>query len=247
MLLQEVFMQVNTSNGKDHSLRRTVISGIVVLVLTSGIYCLLFVCAGTTHWWQGWFYVIFTFLGSLLSRVLMARRNPDQIAERAQGLIKKDTKSFDRVLMPLIGIVAPLIFSVLAGFDKRFEWSPEFPLWVIISGIGLMVLAYSVTTWAMIVNRFFSSVVRIQKDRGHRVVTSGPYAVVRHPSYMVTMLAYFGMVMLLGSLWALIPAILVNMAYIARTSLEDRTLQKELPGYQEYSTKTRYRLFPGIW
>lgn len=240
-------MQVNKSNVKNPSRQRTVISGIVVLVLTFGIYFLLFVCAGTTHWWQGWFYVIFTLLGSVLSRVLMAKRHPDQIAERAQGLIKKDTKSFDRVLMPLIGIVAPLIFSILAGLDKRYGWSPAFPLWVIVFGIGLMVLAYGVTTWAMIVNRFFSSVVRIQKDRGHQVVSSGPYSFVRHPSYSVTMLAYFGMVMLLGSLWALIPAILVNIAYIVRTSLEDRTLQKELPGYPEYSTKTRYRLFPGIW
>ncbi len=177
----------------------------------------------------------------------MARRNPDQIAERAQGLIKKDTKLFDRILMPLIGFVAPLIFSILAGLDKRHGWSPAFPLWVIVFGIGSMVLAYGVTTWAMVVNRFFSSVVRIQKDRGHQVVSSGPYSIVRHPGYSVTMLAYFGMVMLLGSLWALIPAVLVNIAYVVRTSLEDRTLQKELPGYPEYSARTRYRLFPGIW
>ena len=240
-------MQVNKTPIKNHSNRRTIISGIIVLVLSVGMYSLLFVCAGTTHWWQGWFYVIFTLLGSLLSRAVMAKRNPEQIAERAQGLIKKDTKSFDRVLMPLIGFVAPLIFSILAGFDKRFGWSPVFPLWVIILGIGLMVLAYGVTTWAMAVNRFFSSVVRIQKDRGHQVISEGPYSIVRHPGYSVTMLAYFGMVMLLGSLWTLIPAILVNIGYVVRTSLEDRTLQKELPGYQEYSARTRYRLFPGIW
>ena len=240
-------MQVNEATTKNHSNRRTIISGIIVLVLSFGMYSLLFVCAGTTHWWQGWFYVIFTLLGSLLSRAMMARRNPEQIAERAQGLIKKDTKSFDRVLMPLIGFVAPLIFCILAGFDKRFGWSPVFPLWVIILGIGLMVLAYGITTWAMVVNRFFSSVVRIQKDRGHQVISEGPYSIVRHPGYSVTMLAYFGMVMLLGSLWTLIPAILVNIGYVVRTSLEDRTLQKELPGYQEYSARTRYRLFPGIW
>jgi protein-S-isoprenylcysteine O-methyltransferase Ste14 len=102
-------------------------------------------------------------------------------------------------------------------------------------------------TWAMAVNNYFSLVVRIQKDRGHTVVTGGPYHYVRHPGYVGGILFQLGTPLLLGSMWALIPAGLTVLLLVVRTALEDRTLLKELEGYQEYAQQTHYRLLPGLW
>jgi len=111
----------------------------------------------------------------------------------------------------------------------------------------LMMLGYLLGTWALIENKFFSGVVRIQQDRGHYVVTTGPYRCLRHPGYAGTLLFYLVMPILFDSLWAFIPSLLFFIVTLLRTSLEDRTLQAELPGYADYAKKTRYRLFPGIW
>ena len=101
--------------------------------------------------------------------------------------------------------------------------------------------------WALVENRFFSSVVRIQTDRGHVVCDSGPYRIVRHPGYAGNMLALLGIVLALSSLWTLIPAAAALVIAVIRTTLEDRTLQEELPGYKEYARRVRYRWFPGIY
>jgi protein-S-isoprenylcysteine O-methyltransferase Ste14 len=108
-------------------------------------------------------------------------------------------------------------------------------------------LGYVLSSWALLENRFFSGVVRIQKDRGHQVVSTGPYGFVRHPGYAGALLAYLVTPVLLDSTWAFIPAVLMAGVVILRTALEDRTLQEELPGYKDYARKTRYRLLPGIW
>jgi protein-S-isoprenylcysteine O-methyltransferase Ste14 len=98
-----------------------------------------------------------------------------------------------------------------------------------------------------VANRFFSGHVRIQKERGHTVQTGGPYRFVRHPGYVSSIVSYFSYALMLGSLWALIPAALSGSLFVVRTALEDRTLQDELAGYQAYTRQTRYRLIPGIW
>ena len=103
------------------------------------------------------------------------------------------------------------------------------------------------TTWAESVNRFFEPTVRIQTDRGHRVIDTGPYAIVRHPGYLAAWFFFLGIPLSLGSLWAIIPAIFSCVILVVRTILEDRTLQNELPGYKEYAKRVRYRLLPGIW
>jgi protein-S-isoprenylcysteine O-methyltransferase Ste14 len=111
----------------------------------------------------------------------------------------------------------------------------------------LVLLGYTLATWAMLANRFFSGVVRIQTERGHEVVASGPYAIVRHPGYSGSLLAALGFPLVLSSVWAFLPLILVFVVSIVRTRLEDRTLQSELPGYAEYANTTRHRLLPGVW
>ncbi|MGA7305464.1 MAG: isoprenylcysteine carboxylmethyltransferase family protein, partial [Rhodothermales bacterium] len=122
-----------------------------------------------------------------------------------------------------------------------------FPLWLIVLGFILISLGYSFAVWAVVENRFFSTTVRIQTDRGHVVCDSGPYRIVRHPGYAGNILPLLGIVPALGSVWTLIPAAVALIIMVIRTVLEDRTLQEELPGYREYARRVHYRLIPGIY
>ena len=144
-----------------------------------------------------------------------------------------------------VSIGFPMV--IVAGLDYRYNWSPEFPLWLIVLGFILISLGYAFATWALAENRFFSSVVRIQTDRGHVVCDSGPYRFVRHPGYAGNIPPLFGIVLALGSVWTLIPAALALIITVIRTVLEDQTLQEELPGYRNYARRVRYRLIPGIY
>ena len=136
---------------------------------------------------------------------------------------------------------------IVAGLDHRYNWSPEFPLWLIIIGFILISLGYALAAWALAENRFFPSVVRIQMDRGHVVCDSGPYRIVRHPGYAGNILPLLGIVLAFGSVWTLIPAAVALIIAVIRTGLEDQTLQEELPGYREYARRVHYRLIPGIY
>jgi len=136
---------------------------------------------------------------------------------------------------------------IVAGLDHRYGWSSGFPLWLTVIGFILISLGYAFASWAMAENRFFSSVVRIQVDRGHAVCDSGPYRVVRHPGYAGNIPPLFGIVLALGSVWTLIPAAAATIITLVRTILEDETLHEELPGYRDYARRVRYRLIPGIF
>lgn len=219
--------------------------GLMVLVV------LLFACtpliiSGHWDWWEAWSYAVVGTVGFAASRVLAARRNPGLIDERARSMELQGAKSWDRILAPMVALGGILI-AVVAGLDKRHEWSEPFPLWIKVAALVIIVLGYLLGTWAMLENKFFSGVVRIQKDRGHTVVSTGPYAWIRHPGYAGTLCVYFVTPLLLDSIWALIPALVLVGALVVRTALEDKTLQEELPGYKEFTQKTRYRLIPWIW
>ena len=222
---------------------RLLIGIIVMLVLPAVI---LFGSSGRLNWDMAWVYVGLTAAFSLGSRIIMLWKTPDLIAERGQALDKEDTEPWDKVLMPL-GIIVATVMLIVAGLDKRFEWSPNLPLLLHITAFVITALGYSLGTWATLVNRFFSAVVRIQRERGHVVVTSGPYQYVRHPGYAGAVVTSLATPLLLGSLWALIPAALAVCQLIIRTALEDRTLQEELEGYHDYAARVRYRLLPGVW
>jgi protein-S-isoprenylcysteine O-methyltransferase Ste14 len=135
----------------------------------------------------------------------------------------------------------------IAGLDERFSWSPDLPDYIQIIALAVIFLGSMFGTWAMLANRFFSSHVRIQTDRGHNVVSSGPYRILRHPGYAGAVLGWVAAPVFFSSIWVVIPAVFAIAAGILRTSLEDQTLQEELPGYKEYASKVRYRLVPGIW
>ncbi|MFN2110862.1 MAG: methyltransferase family protein, partial [Anaerolineae bacterium] len=180
-------------------------------------------------------------------RILAERRHPGLMAERQNIENIQEAKTWDKTLAPLMALSVGFPLVIVAGLDHRFDWSPVFPLWLIVLGFFLIALGYAFSVWAFVENRFFSSVVRIQTDRGHEVCDSGPYRIVRHPGYAGNILPLLGIVLALSSLWTLIPAAVALVIAVIRTTLEDRTLQEELPGYQEYAHRVHYRLIPGIY
>ncbi len=205
-----------------------------------------FLASGDWGWGLGWIYLITVLLFTFASRIIAIRLHPGFARERLTASAKEDTKDWDKRIVPFI-LLLPMLSVVIAGLDKRFGWSAPFAGWIHILGLGLIVFGYTVGTWALAVNAFFSSHVRIQTDRGQKVITTGPYAILRHPGYSSGALALFGIPLLLGSYWALLPMFLAFILYIVRTALEDKTLLAELPGYKEYAEKVRFRLIPGIW
>jgi protein-S-isoprenylcysteine O-methyltransferase Ste14 len=207
----------------------------------------LLVCGGDFGWWQAWVYSLLIIAAGVGGRILGERRYPGLTAERQSGESIQGAKAWDKVLSPLMALSISFPMVIVAGLDHRFGWSPVFPLWLIVLGIFLIALGYTFSAWAFMENQFFSSVVRIQTDRGHVVCDSGPYQIIRHPGYAGNILPLLGIVLALSSLGTIIPAVVALVITVIRTALEDQTLQEELPGYQEYARRVRYRLFPGIY
>jgi protein-S-isoprenylcysteine O-methyltransferase Ste14 len=204
----------------------------------------LFLPAGTWAWLKGWLFLGVVLLTGALGAWCIGRLNPELYAARINP--HRGTKPWDKIL---IGFALPAIlaiFAVAALDDGRFQWFPV-PWWV--SGVGyvLFLMGMGIVTWAEAVNKFFEPTVRLQTERGHKVIDTGPYAVVRHPGYVGGILFCVGAALCLGSVWALIPAGLASALLILRTRWEDQTLQAELAGYKEYTERVRYKLIPGAW
>ncbi len=171
---------------------------------------------------------------------------------KAPGLLKermsrnKEIKSLDKIIMTAYSFLLIILLAV-PGLDAvRFGWS-EVPLFVKALGFFGYIPALVFAFWAMRENAYASDVVRIQEDRGHTVCTTGPYRFVRHPMYVGVILFVLCFPLSLGSLYSFIPASLIVVLFIMRTSFEDKTLMEELPGYQEYAQTVRYKLMPGVW
>ncbi len=214
------------------------------LVLLSAIFPLsVFPFAGRWDWIMAWAVVAAMIIATCVSRLLA---HPDLINERASSLRADNTKPWDKLLAPAMAIT-PLLELMVAGLDERYHWSAPLASGLQIAGLALVITGYAIGTWAMVTNPFFSSLVRIQTDRGHHVIDRGPYAIVRHPGYTGNLIACLGFPLALSSLWAFVAVGLVTIVTVARTQLEDRTLQEELPGYVEFSRRTRFRLLPGVW
>ncbi len=218
-----------------------------VIIIHLSIPLILLACGGDIHWWQAWVFSLLIVTAGIGGRIWAEWQHPGLMAERMQALKATDVKAWDKVLAPLMALTLAFPPVIVAGLDHRFGWSPVFPTWLNIIGILLIALGYAFAAWAIAENRFFSSMMRIQTDRGHVVCDTGPYQIVRHPGYAGNLLAMPGIVLALGSAWTLIPAVVALVVAVIRTALEDRTLQEELPGYQEYASRVRYRLFPGIY
>jgi len=240
--------QVLEARAMTPDVKRRIVSWIVQAALGFvGYSAILFLSAGRLDWVWGW-----VFLGLLaailISHVLiLVPINPKLLAERSKGICQEDAKGWDKWIAMFAAGMGTGVSWIVASLDVRFEWSASVPLALHIGGLVGSILGWALFMWAMGANAFFSEAVRIQEERGHTVVTHGPYRYVRHPGYVGAILALLAMPLLLGSLWALIPAGLAAIGYVVRTALEDRTLQEELDGYEEYAQQTRYRLLPGIW
>jgi protein-S-isoprenylcysteine O-methyltransferase Ste14 len=208
---------------------------------------ILFICGGDIGWWQAWIYSLLFLAVGIGGRMWAEQRHPGITVERQNKESFHNAKAWDKILAPLmaVSIVFPMV--IVAGLDHRYYWSPEFPLWLSVVGFVFIAFGYTFAAWAMAENRFFSSVVRIQADRGHVVCDTGPYRFVRHPGYAGSILPLLGIVLALGSVWALIPAAVASIISVIRTVLEDQTLQEELPGYRDYAQRVRYRLIPWIY
>ena len=217
--------------------RRVIQLAIMLLIFAAS----LFLTSGRLDWIMAWAY-LGLYVGMIVATGLVIER--DLVAERAR--IGEGTKDWDRVLGSLsIFLVTPGAL-IVAGLDKRFGWSQLAPAVQIIA-VGFVILGSALSVWAMASNKFFSGTVRIQKDRGHTVVSAGPYGFVRHPGYLAWCISAPAIPLMLGSLWGLIPSLLGMSALVIRTGLEDRTLREELPGYQDYARRVRYRLLLGLW
>lgn len=233
--------------GNERALKvpwKDVIRLILLVPIMLGV---LLLSAGRWDWWEAWAYSGLGLLVLLGSRAVVILKYPDLALERSQAQDMDNVKEWDKFLMPFTALVGPLFSWLVAGLDKRFGWSPDLPDGVQIAALGLIQLGSLLGIWAMLKNRFFSSRVRIQTDRGHTVVRKGPYRFVRHPGYAGGLISWLAAPVFFSSYWVIIPMVLVIIASLIRTALEDRTLMEELPGYKVYAREVKYRLVPGIW
>ena len=226
---------------------RTLMKAVKILRIVATIIFLLalfFVPAGTLNWPEAWIFIVF-YLATICGLVIwMKKKNPGLLKERQRK--KPDAKPWDKILMRVYtGVLG--IMVIIIGLDAvRFGWTRVPVVLRVIGFLGLLP-ASAILFWALKENSYLSDMVVIQADRGHRVCTTGPYRYVRHPYYVGVIFFFLLIPLALGSFYGLIPGLAISLLFVARTSLEDRTLRRELPGYQDYAQKVRYRLLPGIW
>lgn len=205
---------------------------------------LLIILAGRLNYWQAWLFGLICLL-VVIGISFLFGKNFKEIQDRMKS--GPDTKWWD-ILFWLIYGPMNLTILVIAGLDAgRFHWSPAYSSYLYFVAYLVFIVSALIHIWAIWSNKFYASTVRIQHDKEQTVISDGPYRYVRHPGYLGIILMVSSMALALGSLWALIPAVLVGVLLIIRTALEDRTLRKELIGYTEYCQKVKFRILPGIW
>ena len=215
---------------------------IVLLLVRTAI---LFVSAGRLDWRMGWVFVGVYVGSTLINGLVIVRNDPALAKERLDA--GAGIKDWDRVLVLFAVLLSVPGTLLVSGLDTRFGWSQNIPFALQIMAALANVLGIGLTLWAVASNTFFSGYVRIQEERGQTVVSSGPYAFVRHPGYLGAVVSCISTSLMLGSWWALIPSGLGTLGFVVRTALEDTMLRNELEGYKEYAVRVRYRLLPGIW
>lgn len=209
------------------------------------LLALLFLPAGTFHWYRAWIFLSITLADVIARLILLYNYNPELLIERLTK--HKGTKAFDRIFQVLYTISTFSIY-IIAGLDTiRFKWLEPFPFEFILIGLGLFIISSIIISWTMMNNKFFERTVRIQAERGHKVCTTGPYAYIRHPGYVGFSILFIATAFILGSRWAFVPVGITILFLVIRTVPEDRMLKNELEGYREYAERVKYRLIPGIW
>jgi protein-S-isoprenylcysteine O-methyltransferase Ste14 len=233
------------SNNEKTGLNRDGVRGIIREFIRPVIQlAILLISAGRMNWINAWVYIGVFVVIQIVFMVVLYKINPQVLNERGK-VFRKNTKTFDKIFYA-IAIPFGLGMLIVAGLDARYGWS-VMPFGGILLGFVIFIPAIIFGLWAMAVNSYFSVTVRIQEERKHQVCSSGPYRIVRHPGYVSFIFGVGGIPLILGSWWALLPGGIFLVSIVIRTALEDRTLQKELPGYKEYAQMTRYRLVPLVW
>lgn len=232
---------MNEKKNAEPALGKRIVRGVVSVAL---FVALLFVPAGRWDWSAGWAFLIFSLSSVTLLSLVLWKKDPELIKERTR--VADNVESWDRTILRIYGVLSISLFIVAALDGGRFQWSSMSTDLLVLGWVGLA-SAFATIWWALFTNTYTSRVVRIQDDRGHQVVTNGPYRYVRHPMYVGVIVAVLAMPLVLGSWWALIPGAGIVVLFIVRTALEDRTLRAKLSGYTDYTKSVRYRLVPGVW
>ena len=207
---------------------------------------IFFVSAGYITNQRPWLYFITTFINYIVGTAIQYKLNPQLVVQRLKAK-RKGSKLWDEILMRTSNLMIIIAVPAVAGFDvSRFQWS-SIDIYFAPLGLVFVVVSSIILNYAMIVNIHFEPTVRIQEERNHKVITRGPYSIIRHPGYLAGILFAISIPLLIGSFFSFIPVCIYIFLMIIRTWLEDKTLQKELEGYIGYSKQVRYRLFPGIW
>jgi protein-S-isoprenylcysteine O-methyltransferase Ste14 len=220
---------------------RSVINAVVRLAVgIPMIGALFFLPAGTFNYWQAWVWLGALFIPMGISLVYLVRMDPALLERRTRTNEMRPEQR--RIIMA--STIYLLTIFILPGFDVRYGWS-NVPAWLCLAADGVVVGSYLLYVLVLRTNTFASRVIEV--EQGQQVITSGPYAFVRHPMYLAMILMMTATPLALGSYWAMIPSILFILLLAARAKNEEELLQKELKGYREYTQKVRYRLFPGVW
>jgi len=210
---------------------------VVGLAFIAGLF---FLCAGTTDYWQAWLYIGILLVLLVASFTWLIRNHPQTLERRMRTSERQQTQ---RWVIAVAAVFSILVF-ILPGLDKRFSGS-QVPLWLVLLGDAVFIAGYALYSRVIQVNAYASRVVEVAA--GQKVISSGPYALVRHPMYLSMLAFFFGSALALASYWALIPAALMIPTLAVRLLDEEKTLLRDLPGYAEYTQKVRWHLIPGIW
>jgi len=206
---------------------------------------LFFLASGELNNWGVWFYFGLYAVGGLIIGILLYKKSPGLLNDR--GKIQEGTKQLDKYIILTYFFFAIVITPLVAGFDKRVNLFEALPYHYLYTAIILYIISAIFSTWPMLYNPFFEGTVRIQKEKNHSVINTGPYTIVRHPGYLGMLLGSISLCLALGSVLAFIPLLIMIILILVRTYFEDTTLQRELPGYTEYCQEVKYRVIPWIW
>lgn len=224
-----------------NTIARHVFTGVFTAIL-------LFIAAGSLNWIWGWVFSMVYVVCWLGLSLAVASVNPQLMNERGKATreVTSGMKNWDKLLL---GLYTLFLFAqpIVAGLNWRNGWSAPVPTVVYLLGNLIVILSFVILSWSMMVNQHFEPIARIQTEKQHQVISSGPYHYVRHPGYLAVILNFLGLPIALGSWYALLIGIAGSIVYVIRTELEDKMLRDELAGYAEFAQSTRYRLLPGVW
>ena len=226
------------SHAQQATLAKKVYSRAILAVPV--LWAVLFLPAGTLAYWQAWIYLAILLVPMFLVFRYLLRKHPALLERRMKMREKEATQK------RVVGLLAAyfLVAFLLPGLDRRWGWS-DVPMWLVLVADLVVVLGYGLFILVLRENQFAARTVQVEE--GQPVISSGPYAIVRHPMYLGVMLMYLSSPLALGSYWAFLPGAFIIPILVARITNEEKTLERELKGYRDYKLKTRYRILPGIW